>query len=125
MRSAASDNPAEAAAAAEAERLEAIRLKAEAQMIAAANEKTLWESGWCVRYPIAALICWGAVALGQNGHPWMCGAAVLLAATVAYELSALLIVLGVGHLLYQGIAGLPVSVAIVIGAFIIASIIRK
>jgi multisubunit Na+/H+ antiporter MnhG subunit len=51
--------------------------------------------------------------------------AVLGAATVCYELSALLIIVGIGYLAWQWIASLPVSIAIVVGALIIASAMRR
>lgn len=104
-------------------RLRAIEQRKRAAPIASAKEKDLWSSACqiphCGPNPV------GAVVLGQNGHPWMCGMAVLGAATVCYELSALLIIVGIGYLAWQWIASLPVSIAIVVGALIIASAMRR
>jgi len=54
------------------------------------------------------------------GVVWALGALV-----AARELSLLLIVLGVGYLLFSGVAALPLSIAVILGAGIIAFAIYK
>lgn len=80
-----------------------------------------------VRYSIAVVfICAGIWLAGEKPNLWwVCVPAGLSAAFFARELSILAIVAGVGTLLFQGIASLPVSVAVVLGAFIIASAIGQ
>jgi len=80
-----------------------------------------------IRYPAAVLIVWFAVEIWTQkpGAWWLALLALLYAAWFAREVAGVAIVLGGIYLLFQGIAALPVSVAIVIGALIIASALRK
>ncbi|MGF6777825.1 hypothetical protein [Paraburkholderia sp. GAS334] len=85
-----------------------------------------------VRYPLAALFLYGAYYFGtsdvKNGG-WYSAAAILLAAIFARELSRwVLFIAFVGAIIWAlvaGISALPVSAAIIVGALIIASAIKK
>lgn len=95
---------------------------------------------WYFRYPFAAL-CSGLAYLSlleylsdQRSVPGLLvlfinpilGVVWALSALVAArELSLLLIVLGVGYLLFTGVAALPLSIAVLLGAGIIAFAIYK
>ncbi|MBI3777861.1 MAG: hypothetical protein HY274_02940 [Gammaproteobacteria bacterium] len=85
------------------------------------------ENKWYVRYPLAALMLWGAwyILDTKPDRWWLAAFAALAAAFFAREISFFLIVVGLGYLLFQGIASLPMSAAIIIGAIIIASAIKK
>jgi hypothetical protein len=85
------------------------------------------EDKWYFRYPLAALCLWGAWHFSETKPDkwWLAGIAVLAAAAFAREVSLLLLGIGLISLVFQGIASLPVSVAVLIGAVIIASAIRK
>jgi len=81
---------------------------------------------WYVRYPMAALMLWGAWMFLENDKSlWMVVGATLMAAFLAREISLLILVGMLIYLVFQGIAALPVSVAVIIGAIIIASAMRK
>ena len=84
-------------------------------------------SRWYVRYSLAAICLWGSwhFLTAKNEQVWLAVIAALMAALFAREISFLIIVLGVLYLLFIGVAALPVSVAVVIGAIIIAFAIRK
>jgi hypothetical protein len=85
------------------------------------------EDRWYFRYPMAALMIFGAYwVVEKKEHLWWLGLLLLLvAAFQARELSLLILAaLGV-YLLFQGIAALPVSVAVIIGAIIIAGASRR
>lgn len=86
-----------------------------------------FENKWYVRYPIAVLILWGAwYIVDKKPDSWWIAALVALAAIYfARELALLLIGIGLIYLLFQGIAALPVSIAIIIGAIIIASALKR
>lgn len=86
-----------------------------------------------VRYPLAGLFLYGAYYFGtapdvKNGG-WYSAGAILLAAIFAKELSRwLLFIAFVGAIIWAlvaGISALPVSAAIIVGALIIASAIKK
>ncbi|MFL9932708.1 hypothetical protein P0D88_26525 [Paraburkholderia sp. RL18-103-BIB-C] len=85
------------------------------------------------RYPIATLCLCGAYYLGmvstEKNSGWYAAGLVVLAGIFARELARWLLVLAIGGgVVWVGLAGistLPVSVAIIIGALIIASAIRK
>lgn len=106
--------------------------KAQALAIAAEQSQREWEwlrKHWGIRYAVAAgLVSAAAWALSER-HT---GAAVVFgigAALLGLELTlaavSIAAICWVGSLLYHGIATLPVSVAVVIGAFIIAGAVRK
>lgn len=80
---------------------------------------------WWVRYPIGIGLLWGAGYL-YDAHPnkWIIPLLMALFGVLALR-ELLLIGIGIGAiwLLVQGIASLPVSLAIVLGAIIIASAI--
>jgi|GEM_PF-3078741 len=86
-----------------------------------------FEDKWYFRYPMAGLCLWGAwYFLNEKQDKfWLAAFAVLGAVIFARELSVFLLLIGIGYLLFQGIASLPVSVAVIIGAIIIASALKK
>lgn len=83
---------------------------------------------WFVRYALSALFLWGAyfVATGPMGNNlwWVVLGPVALAAFQAWEVTLLAIGIGMLVAVFHGIAALPVSAAIVIGAVIIASALQ-
>ena len=95
---------------------------------------------WYFRYPFA-VFCSGLAYLSLleylSDHQPVPGLLVLFinpvigvvwaigALVAARELSLLLIVLGVGYLLFTGVAALPLSIAVILGAGIIAFAIYK
>lgn len=84
-----------------------------------------------VRYPVAAGLLWLAYELADGEKPkWvLIGAAVIGALFAAHELFLWLViaglVVGVLALGFNVMAALPVSVAVIIGALIIAGAIKK
>ena len=84
---------------------------------------------WYCRYPEAAGLLWLAYEVGSRPDPkqwlvpdhWLVIAMVIIAAFFAYELTLFLLACGVIAVLLNGVAQLPVSVAIIIGAYIIGS----
>ncbi|WP_162633982.1 MULTISPECIES: hypothetical protein [Paraburkholderia] len=86
-----------------------------------------------LRYPLAALSLYGAYYFGTvSGYKhsgWGAAAAIMLAAMLARELSIWLLFIalfgGIAWAAIAGISALPTSAAIVIGALIIASAIKK
>jgi hypothetical protein len=80
-----------------------------------------------VRYSLALMfLCAGIWISGEKPHLWwFIFPASLLSAYFAREVAIVGLVLIVGILLFKGIASLPVSVAIVLGAMIIAGAIRR
>ncbi len=92
----------------------------------------LFASGW-FRYPCAAALLYGAYYFiaedtGKNSG-WAALACVIFAGMCAHEVSKPLLyiglVVGVGWAVVSGLAALPVSLAIIIGALIIASAVSK
>ena len=81
---------------------------------------------WWVRYPLGACLLIGSVYLyDANPKRWLLSVILALFGLLAIrELVLVGAVIGVGWLLIQGIASLPVSIAIIIGAIIIASAIN-
>ena len=104
-------------------------------------EETSLTSRWYIRYLIALAYCsvgtLGLVAWGQGNLQYTSGAIFLLfnpvtacicmiAATLyAWELSLILVFLLICYFLYLGAALLPTSVAVIIGAIIIAYAFNK
>jgi hypothetical protein len=88
----------------------------------------VWRNGW-VRYASAAVMIWGAVWLLQSNKDgkdaWLAIGLLIYALIRAREISLLLLGVGALWLLFHGVAALPVSVAIIIGAIIIASAMRR
>jgi hypothetical protein len=84
-----------------------------------------------IRFPLAALLIYWAYQLAHDPKPDGKSALILaiFALICVYEIALFAVgiglVIGAGYLLFSGIAGLPVSVAVIIGAIIIASAIRK
>lgn len=84
-----------------------------------------------VRYPIAAALIWLAYDLGDDvdAKQLHIVALLLMAAFAARELVLWLLgaglLIGLAALLFQGVAALPVSVAVIIGALIIAAAVKK
>ncbi|WP_020157045.1 MULTISPECIES: hypothetical protein [Methylobacter] len=85
------------------------------------------EGRWWFRYPLAALMLYAAWVL-TNEYPedeWKSWACLIFAAVQARELS-LLILAGVFiYLFFKVVAILPASVAIIIGAIIIANSLSR
>ena len=85
-----------------------------------------------MRYPLAGLFLYGAYYFGtsdvKNGG-WYSAGALVLAAISARELSRWLLFMAfAGAIIWAlvaGISALPVSAAIIVGALIIASAIKK
>lgn len=78
---------------------------------------------WYVRYPIAVLllgVAWWLVTQRENLW-WLSIILVVSAAVYAREVSLLLLLALGAYLLFQGVAALPVSIAVIIGAIIIAN----
>lgn len=82
---------------------------------------------WYLRYPMAFLLLAGALWLvtERDNLWWLSIILVVSAAVYAREVSFLLLFALGAYLLFQGIAALPVSVAVIIGAFIIAGTVKK
>ncbi len=109
----------------------ASRIKAEEQ---SKNERELlFESKWYVRYPLAILLfvffTWLIITIvddRKNVLAWIMGIPIYL--SIAYmvrEIVGILILIGIGYLIYSGIAELPLSVAVIIGAVIIAYAVKN
>jgi hypothetical protein len=110
------------AASQEKQRLEEEKRAEEAR----ADDRQLWELEWWFRYPMAALGIWLAFQLYLPSKPvWLPIACLIFAAVCGWELA----LLGVGMALLYGafkvIAALPVSVAVVVGALIIAGAVSR
>lgn len=82
---------------------------------------------WYVRYPLAALMLFGSVYLIQDSPKlwWVALCGVIVAAFQAREISLIALAFGGIWFLFKGIASLPVSAAIIVGAMIIAAALRK
>lgn len=86
-----------------------------------------------VRYAIAALCFYGAYYFAFEDTGKKAGLAAVCALIVGFVfarelglwLLGLALVVGIGWALFAGIAALPVSVAVIVGALIIASAVRK
>jgi hypothetical protein len=94
---------------------------------AAAQHAAEQEERWYFRYPVAALMLFGAYWIVEKKEQlwWVGLLLVVVAAFQARELSLLIVAALVIYLLFQGPAALPVSIAIVVGAIIIANALRK
>ena len=114
----------------ERERLEEEQLK-QARLVRQEEFWTRIESllkHWWARYPLAGLITWYSIVMIQQpkGDAWIPGVvALMFAAYLAREISILIVGAIVAYLLFAGAAMLPVSVAVIIGALIIASAMRR
>jgi len=98
----------------------------ELRAIAEANEK--WDRAvqkWWFRYPMAVLFLVGAWFFSEwKPNSWFIpGFLVLVAIISAWELTLVGLGIGIAILAFKAIASLPVSVAIIIGAFIIGAAI--
>jgi hypothetical protein len=97
----------------------------------AASDKRL-ESPF-VRYPATALVLYGAYYLAAQANlrhsEWLAAAAVVVAATLARELTGALLLAAIGGGIVWALAGMfagvPVGAAIIIGALIIANSNKK
>ncbi|MBP6962681.1 hypothetical protein KBB49_04045 [Candidatus Saccharibacteria bacterium] len=85
------------------------------------------EDRWYFRYPFALLMLWAAYYIAENKQNavWLSVCLVLIAAYQARELSALIIIFALLYLVWLGVAALPISVAIIIGAIIIATALKR
>ncbi|CAE6864052.1 hypothetical protein R69608_00362 [Paraburkholderia nemoris] len=112
------------------ERDDVVRRSVQAARSAAADKRL--ESPF-VRYPAAALMLYGAYYLAAQANVrhggWIAAAGVVVAATLARELTgALLLAAIVGGIVWAVagmLTGIPVGAAIIIGALIIASSNKK
>lgn len=100
---------------------EELRAKAEA------DEK--WDRAvkkWWFRYPMAILLLVGAWYFSKSEpNSWFIPVLLVLGAIVnAWELTLVVLGIGIAVLAFKAIASLPVSVAIIIGAFIIGAAIK-
>ena len=79
------------------------------------------------RYSIAVVLICGAIFISDaKPNAWWLGIFLALwAAVLAREISFLFILAGGGYLLLAGLASIPVSIAIIIGALIIAAAVRR
>ena len=85
------------------------------------------EDKWYVRYPMAILflaLAWWLLKVNEELW-WASIFFVVVAAVSARELSLIALLCLGGYLLFIGVAALPVSVAVIVGALIIASAIKK
>lgn len=84
-------------------------------------------SHWFSRYSMATVVICAAIVVLETKPQfwWMACIAVLWAAFLAAEISFVLLIAGGAYLAFLGLASVPVSVAIVIGACIIAAAIRR
>jgi hypothetical protein len=82
---------------------------------------------WYIRYPIATFLVYVAwwFAEQKGDQWWLSIGGLMMAAYFAREISLLVIIGVVLYMLFQGIAALPVSVAVIIGAIIISNAIRN
>ncbi len=84
-----------------------------------------------VRYPIAAALVWAAFALWDNPKVKGIHIGILIcvalwaAREIVLWLLGIALVVGLASLMFQGLAALPLGVAVIIGALIIASAIKK
>lgn len=85
------------------------------------------EERWQVRYGLATIFVLGAILVHylRPDSIFLPAVSLIAAAFKARELSFIILGLGACYLAYLGAASLPVSVAIVLGALIIAFSIRK
>lgn len=76
---------------------------------------------------MAGLLTWAAIwVLSDRPNAWWAAVALILyALCCAREVAGILLVGGGIYLLFRGVAALPVSAAIIIGACIIASALTK
>jgi len=79
------------------------------------------------RYSLAIMVVCGAIFIAdaKPNEWWIAAVLALWAAILAREITILLIVIGGAYFLFLGIASLPVSIAVIIGALIIAAAVRK
>lgn len=82
---------------------------------------------WYARYSLAiVLVCFAIVIPETKNHKWWESLIPLLwAAFLAREVSIVLLVGAGAYLLYKGVAALPVSIAVIVGAVIIAIAIKR
>ena len=100
----------------------------ELRAIAEANEK--WDRAvqkWWFRYPMAVLCLLGAWFFSESKpNLWFMPVLLVLVAMVsAWELTLVGLGIGIAILAFKAIASLPVSVAIIIGAFIIGAALKR
>jgi hypothetical protein len=77
-----------------------------------------WRRPW-VRYVSAALLLGGAAWTLQGGGRWWIPVALSAYALIrAWEVSLVVLGVGAAYFLFRGVASLPVSVAVIIGALI-------
>ena len=82
---------------------------------------------WYIRYGMAcASVIGAAVLYSASPNKWFLSALLLLLAIIlAREILLILLISGVAYFVFRGIASLPVSVALILGAFIIAGAISS
>ena len=112
-------------------------VRSEEEIKADAEAKAKWErieQMWWYRYPVAGLVFVGAWLLWEyRPHLWWVSAiGVVYGLVLAKEVGLLAFYLSLGGVgiylataIFQGLATLPVSAAIIIGAIIIASAVSR
>ena len=90
--------------------------------------KTVWQLWW-VRYLSAGAMVWFAIysiQTDKKGEGWLFAIGLFIYALIrAREISILVLLVGGAILIFKGVAALPVSVAVIIGALIIASAMKR
>lgn len=102
----------------------------EEELKAQAEAAEKWDRAvqkWWFRYPMAVLCLLGAWLLSEwKPNLWFMPVLLVLVAMVsAWELTLVGLGIGIAILAFKAIASLPVSVAIIIGAFIIGAALKR
>jgi hypothetical protein len=88
----------------------------------------LWQRWW-MRYASSVLAICAAVWLLDSAKRdvdrWFAAGLFIYALIRAREISLALLAVGAAYLVFQGIAALPLSVAVIVGAMIIAGAMKK
>lgn len=109
----------------------AVQEEAKLRLAKAANEppvddRQLWELEWWFRYPLAVGGAWLAFQLYLPSKPvWVPIVLLIFAAVCGWELALLGVVLALLYGAFKVIALLPVSVAVIVGALIIAGALSR
>jgi hypothetical protein len=82
------------------------------------------EERWYFRYPFAAAGVALAVSVA-DGTPWLAALLVVGAAVMCWELVLFAVAAGLAYMLVGALAAIPISIALIIGAVIIAGAISR
>jgi len=104
-----------------------VKAAAKAQELKEQLEREEAAGKWYSRYPLAALMTGGGMylILERESLWWVGGILCLIALLLAWEVLLIGLVIGVFYFIFQGIAALPLSVAVVVGAVIIATSVKR